>query len=530
MEEISTGEMVAIDAQIAALIQKREETNERHIRCRTEMDALRDSVLSPLEERVERLKRLNRLQRSLTAPVTKLPVELLGDIFSCCVEMDETPWLLVLVSSVWRKIAFSMPKLWRYIWVTSGPPLGKQREWDVGGDIGRVTSVGQHTKCVTEAELIQVLALSGAVSLHVYLTLGSHVARREQSVDKDLLSQLFGSPTSERIEEISFLLSGSDDFLPTPLSLYFETSYPRLQSLTLSSDVSLWDMTFIRKILSSNELSSLKLYSGIPWERAPSIRWASVRHLTLPLKGLTPNTLNTFCDRIRNIQTLKIVPTGWPNASTPRMTFKLLEELDVRCETTHLRRLNLPSLTKLNLICLSDHVPDVHQPWSLPVLSEFKASLRSRAVAHFLPSMTMPQLTTLTLSISGYPFEPLSAVTYPSVTSVILESSAPSSYFIGLLDAVPNAEKVVLLMTESSKSNLREMVTRLMNNTNILCPKLSEIHFGTEEKPFFIPMRPFPSLLNRCVDRREFASKRPFKIVITTSSRRNNNISTEIYS
>ncbi|KAG8843432.1 hypothetical protein FRB91_003365 [Serendipita sp. 411] len=501
MDEVSIGETITIDAQIAAL-----------------------------KKGMERLKRLNRLQRSLTAPVTKLPVELLGYIFDFYVEMQETPWLLVLVSPLWRRIALSMSRLWRYIWVTNGTRIGNQREWDVGGDIGRVTSVGQYTKCVTEAELVQVLALSGAVSLHVYLTLRKHRDRREQSIDNDLLSQLLGLPTSNRIEEIHLLIGGSGDFLPAPLSFYIETSYPRLKSLTIGNEGSPWDTNFIRKILSSSELSSLKFNSAIPWEIALPLRWTSVRHLTLPPYGLTIHTLNALCAKIQNIQTLKAIPSGWPNESTPQMTFKLLEELDIRCETSQLHHLNLPSLTKLNLTALKGLIPNVYPSWALPVLSEFRASLTSEEIAKFLPSITMPKLHTLTLDILGSLLEPFPAVTYPTVRSIDLTCLASANYVTDALNAVPNSRKVVLSLYDSSDEIVWEILTRLTDTTHMVSPMAIEVHFVTQEKCLSIPNASILSLFRSCVARRKAISHRPFKIVFTTSSPDTGRISTEIFS
>ncbi|KAG8833430.1 hypothetical protein FRC17_010692, partial [Serendipita sp. 399] len=152
LEQAANEEVVAIDAQIGAIYtqmatleQKRREAIAQHVANKNEMNALGEGILSPIRERLEQLSRRTRFHRSLMAPVARLPVEILANIFEAYVELKETPWKLALVSSRWRTIALSAPSLWKYILVTNDECLDSCEIWDVGGDIGKVLSSGHYT-------------------------------------------------------------------------------------------------------------------------------------------------------------------------------------------------------------------------------------------------------------------------------------------------------------------------------------------------------------------------------------------------
>ncbi|KAG8863926.1 hypothetical protein FRC20_010434 [Serendipita sp. 405] len=531
LEEIEKQEMTVIDARIAALIQEREEANERNMQYKNEVRNLGESWLSPLKERKERLERLNMLQRSLTAPVTKLPVELLRDIFNFYVDMDEAPWLLVLVCPTWRRIAFSIPKLWRYVLVTNNTTLTTQQEWDIGGDLGKITSSGQYTRCATEAELVQVLALSGTALLHVSLNLYGRAGDEDQGVGNDLLCQLLGPPTSSRIGDIKIELGGFREPQPLPLSFYMETPYPRLRSLTFSKNGSGWDTNFIINLLSSTELRTITFHSSIPSEITTSSDWASVRHLTLPSGRLAPSVLNEICTKVQNIQTLKHIPQNWPNESTPGITFKFLTKLELQCDPSQLHHINLPSLVKLKLSSLmewADSTTVVHPSWNLPALLKFCGTFSSSGVAKYLPSIKMPKLETLSLVIHSYAAT-FPSVTYSTVRSVELGGSVSSSYLLGALSAVPNALKVIFSPTRSHRLYVQAILTRLIYTADLIPPMVSEMHFGTQKTPL-TSKRPYPSLCRRYVAERKAASDQSFKIMVITSSRRSSDSLVETFS
>ncbi|KAG8801014.1 hypothetical protein FRC17_006753 [Serendipita sp. 399] len=522
-------EMTAIDAQIAALVQKREEASVRHLKDKDEMGALGESILSPLTTSLHHLERLNLLQRSLTAPITKLPVELLGYIFDAYVELEETPWRLVLVSPTWRKIALSTSRLWRYILVTGDIHI-VEKYWSIGGDIGDVTSFGRYTICFNEAELVQVLNLSGSTSLSISLRLRGNAFG--STMDYTPLVHLFGEPTSSRVGELDIQFGGFGGCEPSSLLTYISASYPRLKSLTYSNTGSNWDTSFMAKLLESSQLSELCFKSPIPVDVSTSPGWTSVRHLTLPA-GLDPSLLNKFCSKLQNIQTLQYPPLNWPNESTPHTNFKFLQELELRCETRHLHRLHLPSLTKLNVTGRPFTQAAPHRSWTLPSLSEFRGELSTIVIADFLPSIVSPKLKTLTLVASDYMYpQVFPEISYPTLKSIHLEGHVAAKYLLGALAAAPNAQKVVIKPGKPHAEYLRDALACLSDVSveNMLCPNASDIQFGTQQSPLFLPKRGFSSLFKRCVASRKNARNQPITISVFTSPRRSFQVSTLSYS
>ncbi|KIM47160.1 hypothetical protein M413DRAFT_57140, partial [Hebeloma cylindrosporum] len=80
-----------------------------------------------IEVAIELLKeKKNHIQKSIDAcnavlsPVRRLPIDILQEIFYQCLPTDhhpimsatEAPMLLTRVSSLWRSVAFSMPRIW----------------------------------------------------------------------------------------------------------------------------------------------------------------------------------------------------------------------------------------------------------------------------------------------------------------------------------------------------------------------------------------------------------------------------------
>lgn len=56
--------------------------------------------------------------RSYLAPIRRLPVELLRDIFECCFEQHAcVAWVLSSVCVTWRRLALGLPRIWSKVCV-----------------------------------------------------------------------------------------------------------------------------------------------------------------------------------------------------------------------------------------------------------------------------------------------------------------------------------------------------------------------------------------------------------------------------
>ncbi|KAG8808624.1 hypothetical protein FRC17_003864 [Serendipita sp. 399] len=495
---IVNSEMDAIEAEMEILVKRREKAKAHYEEYKKQVKDMGEDYLSPLKERLEHLERLNRMQYSLTAPVNKLPVELLGYIFKIYVDMGNGPWVLILVGPVWREVAMSTPKLWRHILVTNQETLAHEKIWNIGGDIGDVKSHGRYAVCRNNAELISILPLSKKASLRIVLRLSGRINSPWEDPESTPLVSLFGEATSQRLKKIDFNLNGNGSYLPSSLSSYMEDfSYPILKDISIDVSGSNWDMAFMSNILASPKLTRVVLKSPIPTEAITSPGWKSVHHLFIqyvPEHG----SLNQLCDKLYNLRTLEGCAKGWPGEDTPKTAFAYLNEMTLSSMPSHLHRLTLPSLIKLQLDT-SGWVPPasgLYSPWIFPVLSELHLSLGSPGPTYLPHSTSMPVLRAMTVFNCGS-CHSLPPVVYPSVLSVRFEGCGSTSYFASAFSMTPNAQKVTFTASRYDKSTIMNALQQLIDTTNIGAvtiplPFASEFYFGSSGTPAASKARTHP--------------------------------------
>ena len=118
-------------------------------------------------------------QREFVAPVKWLPSEVLSEIFTVYVDCGDTPWTLLCVCRLWKGVAISTPRIWRFI--------------QIDRDEGRFNSGTSFQNCFTSAHLERALSRTGAAPLHISIALPRDI--RDRSVDLDRIFALFGTLT-----------------------------------------------------------------------------------------------------------------------------------------------------------------------------------------------------------------------------------------------------------------------------------------------------------------------------------------------
>jgi hypothetical protein len=109
-----------------------------------------EAQMKKIEERLAR-------QREFVAPVKWLPSEVLSEIFTIQVDCGDTPWTLLRVCRLWKAVAFSTPRIWRYIQIAEN---GK-----------RFDSGTSFQSCFTKAQLEKALSRAGAAPLSISIAL-----------------------------------------------------------------------------------------------------------------------------------------------------------------------------------------------------------------------------------------------------------------------------------------------------------------------------------------------------------------------
>ncbi|KIM27199.1 hypothetical protein M408DRAFT_311410 [Serendipita vermifera MAFF 305830] len=74
-------------------------------------------VTSTFQTQIQAESSSSRQTSLFSAPINKLPTELLGYIFEDFVELNQSPWLLTTINKHWRDIALATPALWAHIYV-----------------------------------------------------------------------------------------------------------------------------------------------------------------------------------------------------------------------------------------------------------------------------------------------------------------------------------------------------------------------------------------------------------------------------
>jgi hypothetical protein len=80
-----------------------------------QMTVSREQEIATLKEQRSEIKKRLARRRAFIAPVKWLPSELLSEIFIIQVDCGDSPWTLLRVCRLWKVVATSTPRIWRYI-------------------------------------------------------------------------------------------------------------------------------------------------------------------------------------------------------------------------------------------------------------------------------------------------------------------------------------------------------------------------------------------------------------------------------
>ena len=114
------------------------------------------NLKAPKSKKGQRLAR----RRQFVVPVTRLPFEVLSNIFTIQVDRGRSPWVLLRVCRLWKAVAASTPRIWRYIRISRC-----YGEFDSGTSL---------QNCFTKAHLEKALSRTGAVPLVISIDLCSY--------------------------------------------------------------------------------------------------------------------------------------------------------------------------------------------------------------------------------------------------------------------------------------------------------------------------------------------------------------------
>ncbi|KAK7048061.1 hypothetical protein R3P38DRAFT_3307022 [Favolaschia claudopus] len=197
---------------------------------------LTENVLKQLKARRTSLKEPIDAHKALISPVRRLPEDILEEIFSSCLPsnhnalMDsaEAPLLLGRICRVWRRVAYSTPRLWSSI--------------HIPGSFGASPLVLTNLSKQVEAWLERSAACALSVSLSIFVP-----SSRSCPHQRQLVSHVF---SASRHALGSLLQLGAED-LPRLQRIYIDALFD--QSSSVMNVIQLPTLTEVSLRLSSTE-------------------------------------------------------------------------------------------------------------------------------------------------------------------------------------------------------------------------------------------------------------------------------------
>ena len=250
VEDALTRGKEAFDASIIEA-ERLEATRERYESRVQQMTAEWNKKQAELEVQAKEIEARLKSQREFLAPVKWLPSEVLSEILTIHVDCGDTPWTLLRVCRLWRAVASSTPRIWRYIQITA-----PEDRW--GFDSGTSFQM-----CFTNPDFERALSRTGAAPLSISIDQPGNV--ENQAADSDRLYALFGTLTKvlNRCDTIE-LEDPNRPFLTRCQELFATLQFPISFSLKCLRVETGWERTGIaQKILiaSNHESSALRKLS-----------------------------------------------------------------------------------------------------------------------------------------------------------------------------------------------------------------------------------------------------------------------------
>jgi hypothetical protein len=462
-----------LEKQLKATTREREkklkDSQTAHLKCK-----------GPIIERIEELQQLNDHDRSLIAPIRKLPAELLGYVFQHHVDLDNSPWVLTFVSKSWRHTAITTPALWVHLSLFSvehrrrrGPYNPKM--WQINGH--GWYSKGRRVVCHNLSELNTIVSRAGSLPLDI------HVAYRNDNAS--MVQYVLGDTAiARRIG--SLVIDASDPIGMGPMHDVpgiTVGSFPLLHTLALFTVPEKVHEEILERISSSSpHLKHLTTHQNISLS-LDSPFWSNLRSLNLSGRS-TSGLFNNLIPHLGNLETLEDCPPCWPDDSTPEVKLARLTTLGVRCVPEGLCRLQLPALIRLSIEALWNHRPKKKNEVpsiSLPALESLE--VKATACPSWLAMLSAPSMRVFAFrevdKHHGEKFSLFPNCNFPAVQDFTFHYPCTDQVAISALECVPNVKKVAVSCSRLREPWGLEILQRLADAENTLCPNMTQFTLGS---------------------------------------------------
>jgi hypothetical protein len=431
----------------------------------------------PIIERIEELQQLNDHDRSLIAPIRKLPAELLGYVFQHHVDLDHSPWVLILVSRSWRHTAMTTPSLWVHLLLVSvehrkrvGLRNGGLTAWRIGRQ--RLYSKGRRVVCHDPGELNTIVSRTGSLPLDIHIAYRNDNTSVAQSVLGD--TAIARRIASLAIDAVAIGTGPMHDVTGVTVG-----SFPLLHTLTIFAVPE----KLRKKILESISSSSPQIKRLITHQHihlSPDFPfWSRIRFLNLNRRFIN---LNNLIPHLGELETLEDCPPGWPDESTPEVSLAKLTTLSVYCVPEDLCRLQLPALLRLSIDAGCDYPPRVRNVPSISLPALEVLELNTTGSPLWLALLSAPYMRVFALrDVRSYSDEALSFPNFhfPAVQDFTFHSPCVDQVAISVLECVPNVKKVAVTSSRRRRKWGLEILQRLTDAENMLCPNMTHFTLGS---------------------------------------------------
>lgn len=474
-----------LQQRIEKLQKQIEESEVKHQEALVSLSNSYSVLQSSIEDEISQLKFLDDQDRHSIAPIRKVPAELIAYIFKCHIDLNQSPWVLMLVSRSWRQTAMTTPAIWKHVSLATEYFCSKDwrhRGYERYMVLGSLQySIGARVVCrtVKEFQLTSHRAGASLLDLHIFF--------HEDPANIALLLAI--REEGSIFHRISTLQIQCPNYISQLYLLRLEIAhFVNLESLTVHLEgYPVWSAEVRAYIASIFKLKDLRILSNNTISQRP-VTWNKLRSLDMfGLEGdaLTSN-LNELVVHFGNLVTLK-GPRAWPNHDTPATNFSNLRVLDISCSAECFLRFQLPVLNKL-LIKLKTHrmnttdVTQVTEPITLPALTHLDIRTNHGSPLSWLSNLSAPLLQVLDLMhTSDTPALPSFAnISFPNVESFSLCASCTDEVAISALHSVPKVRHIqVAFYPQSPTPWVTNILERLASPDDIICPRIESLTLGT---------------------------------------------------
>ncbi|KAF7376643.1 hypothetical protein MSAN_00081100 [Mycena sanguinolenta] len=327
-----------------------------------EIAVLRQTLDKLAEER-DNLKAYVEAHKALISPIRRLPLDILGAIFTACLpthrncvmSAQEAPVILGWICSSWRSISLSMPKLWSRLHIVEPTP----------SDLVPESSEDYSAKVAQRLEVADAwLRRSGTCPLSI--SLESKLDNR--AIGPAMLMRLHASPPQSPFLNVLLPFASRWQYmdLVLPLGLHealsclTEDDVPLLARLRMFHRPEAMDIPYLTQlgILHAPNLTSFCVVGGKTHSLHLPLRWSQLTDLSLEgtfnLGGAqTPGNILIILSRCPQLRTFRVLvhdPSESPLSHTI-VECPFLHTIDLGCFGNPLRtagwllsRLSLPDL------------------------------------------------------------------------------------------------------------------------------------------------------------------------------------------